>query len=547
MSKRRSKGDDELGFRTPTKRRSRSSSESKDKRSREKRTSRERDPERERDRRSKTGRTKRRKTGEHERPTKRKTGEHERPTKRKTGKHERVKTGKHERVKTGEHERPKKRKTGKHSAVGDRVDAAPAAEAGSGKSQERAKERAIPTLPLLAGLAGAVIVGGLAVMLLMGDPPKKKQPQRVAQITPAPQPSRAQPSVATPVQPAPRPQPSYAPRPKPSQRKVAPPPKATPKPKVESKTLSLEELAKKSATHGAIASVIEEHMALFDPGALRAPGPNFQPFHERRQREEELLARLRAMGPLAVEALQDMLVGLGNRHQRIFLGKALAGIEGPEAREAVGQILGEVKDMSIQLSLTRSLPASQESADLLAGAFSAEGDANLRSMLMREYNRRLAPEDAGELFRDAAKDDDPRVRAEAISILGRRGREEDFGLLEDVVHNEQDVNIRKRAIQSYAQTGKGRSLPVLESLVNDPQNSLGVRASAVLGISLVGGEQAILVLDQVGTTDPDPQIRQRATVAANNLRRNMQRDKTQQRVDAPPVRIGPSGEPLERR
>ena len=47
--------------------------------------------------------------------------------------------------------------------------------------------------------------------------------------------------------------------------------------------------------------------------------------------------------------------------------------------------------------------------------------------------------------------------------------------------------------------------------------------------------------------DPDPQIRQRATVAANNLRRNLQRDKTQQRVDSPPIRIGPSGEPLERR
>ena len=544
MSKRR-QSDDELGFRTPTKRRSRSSSESKEKRSSRDRSRDEKS--RDRDRRTKTGRTKtsrtkRPKTGEHERPKKRKTGEHERPKKRPTGKHE--------RPKSGGHERPKKRKTGEHASVGGKVDdASPTPESGKGgKGEERAKERPIPTLPLLAGLAGAVIVGGLAVMLLMGDPPQKK-PQHVAQITPAPQPSRSQPSVANPVQPAP--QPSFAeysaPQPKPTQRKVAPPPKPTPKPKVEKKALSLEELAKKSATHGAIASVIEEHMALFDPGALRAPGPNFQPFHERRKREEELLARLRAMGPLAVEALQDMLVGLGNRHQRIFLGKALAGIEGPEARQAVGQILGEVKDMSIQLSLTRSLPESQESADLLASAFGAEGDANLRSMLMREYNRRLAPEDAGELFREAAKDKDPRVRAEAISILGRRGREEDFSLLEDVVHNEQDVNIRKRAIQSYAQTGKGRSLPVLESLVNDPKNSLGVRASAVLGISLVGGEQAILVLDQVGATDPDPQIRQRATVAANNLRRNLQRDKTQQRVDSPPIRIGPSGEPLERR
>ncbi len=253
------------------------------------------------------------------------------------------------------------------------------------------------------------------------------------------------------------------------------------------------------------------------------------------------------MGPLAVDAIKEMLVELRNRHQQIFLGKALAGIEGPEAAAAVVEVLGTVKDMSIQLSVTRSLPESPDSGSLLSKAFGSEEDPNLRSMLMREYNRRLETNDPGELFRDAAKDPDDRVRAEAVSILGRRRRPEDAILLEEIIRDEKNVNIRKRAIVSYAQTGGRTSLGYLDSLVRDTGSAVDVRASAVLGISLVGGQEAISILDQVATSDPDSNIKTRANRAANNLRRNMERAKTQEEVETPPVRIGPQAEPLERR
>jgi hypothetical protein len=539
MSRRREQ-DDDLGFRTPTKRPTKKRSATK----KRERSSRERD---DRDREGEGKRKRRSKSDEHSRKRKRKSGEaNERPSKRKR--------------KSGEaNERPRKRKTGEHRAVPSKAVESKAAEEQpqvSAKAETKktprpdrsAKdegERRRPGVAIVAGLLATALVGGLALMLLMGDPPEQNKPQ-TAQITPqqAPAPTRKaqQPSVAAPVT-QPQPKASAA---RPVRTPVAIKPPAA-RPKAAPTGMSLEELAKKSATHAAVARILEDHMALFDPATLRAPGPNFQPFHERRRKEEELLQRLRQMGPLAVDALKEMLLALGNRHQQIFLGKAVAGIEGPEAGAAVRQILGEVKDMSIQLALTRHLPEGSDSADLLARAFGEEENSNLRSMLLREYNHRLQADDSGELFRSAAQDKDPRVRAEAVTILGRRGRAEDASLLEDIVANEKDPNIRKRAIVSLAETAKGNALTTLESVARDPKASLGERASVVLGVGKVGGEQAIHLLEQIGSSDPSPQIRQRANQTASNLRRNLNRSNSADRVDAPPVRIGPSSEPLERR
>ena len=534
MSKRRDEDDGDFGFRTPTKKSTKRRSRDKDREGRKKRKT----GENERPRKRKTGeheRPKKRETSKRKRSEKRKTGEHERPKRRKTGEHERPKSKK----KTGEHERPSKRETGSHKRPADKKKTGEqvAVSAASGSGGNKAL--------VAAGGLGLVVIGGLAVMLLMAEPPPKKPKLKVAQIVPVQQPSQA------PVGPITAPQPvAHQPQPVAQQPKpVAQQPKATPKPSRPAYRpgKTLDELAKKSATHAAVARLLEDHMAIFDPAALRAPGPNRQPFHERRRREQELLEQLRGMGPLAVDAIKEMLVELRNRHQQIFLGKALAGIEGPEAAAAVVEVLGTVKDMSIQLSVTRSLPESPDSASLLSKAFGSEEDPNLRSMLMREYNRRLETDDPGELFRDAAKDPDDRVRAEAVSILGRRRRPEDAILLEEIIRDEKNVNIRKRAIVSYAQTGGKTSLGYLDSLVRDTGSAVDVRASAVLGISLVGGQEAISILDQVATSDPDSNIKTRANRAANNLRRNMERAKTQEEVQAPPVRIGPQAEPLERR
>ena len=63
-------------------------------------------------------------------------------------------------------------------------------------------------------------------------------------------------------------------------------------------------------------------------------------------------------------------------------------------------------------------------ATTIASALQGEESGNLRTMLLREYNKRLDENDlAGlDIMRGLALNDpDPNVRAEAVTILGRRG------------------------------------------------------------------------------------------------------------------------------
>jgi hypothetical protein len=523
--------EDDFGFRTPTRKQKKVS------------------PEDQRPKKRDTGRRKR-ETSKSERPKKRDTGKH----KRETGKHKRE-TGKSERPKkrdTGKSERPKKRDTGKHKRETGKhkretaKHKAPASE----PSPKKSKSKSGP-LPMVAGIGAALILGGAIAALMSGGeipPPEKKQADTFI-IT-------SEPTAALPVQSQPEPVVPRLPEPVTGDLVEVAPAELKP---AEEKGSALEELAKKSATHAALARLLGEYAGLFDPKALHSPGPLLQSFRERQQREQELLERLRAMGPAAVDALKDMLLGLSNRQYRIFLGKGLAGIEGPDALAAVSAILGEVKDVALQTTLVRFLPANPNSARTIGEAISHEENGNLRCMLLREYHRRLAPGDeAGrDIFREAALNDaDDNVRAEAVTIIGRRGDARDQGLMEQIITAEKNLSIRQRAIVSYAETGKEGSLPFLENLVRQPNTALPVRASAVLAIGRVGGDSAIQTLDVIAQTDQSQEIRVRAERLVQSLRRRQAQAQNPtdggKRPIRTPMRIGTgqtggrSGSPIRR-
>jgi len=507
--------DDDFGFRTPTKR---SGGESK--------------PKRDTGRRERPSGKAKRATGRAARPDKRDTGRTARPDKRDAGDAARDAGDAAPPAKrdTGRAARPK---TGKHKA------AAPAA-GGSGAAK---------TVPLVAGLGVAALVGIAAVALLgretrTPDPIRETARIRVDQpATPAAtaRPDEAPPQIR-PVAPPPRPVRPAAPAPE----------EEAPDPEAEKDIAALlAELAGRSPTHAEVARILEELNEVFDPAALRDPGPGFERFLERRRKEQELLERIQAMGPIAVDALQEMLMGLDHRQYRLFLGKALAGIEGPEALAAVQAVLGQLKDVSLQTTMIRHLPQTPDAADLVGQAMKGEQDANLRAMLLREYHQRVGddPTRGAEVFRDAAlSDPDPNVRAEAVTILGRRGDPSDQALLEEIISKEDNLSIRQRAIVALGETAKEGALTFLEDLSRDPNASLNVRASAVLAIGKVGGEQAIRSLDLLAQTDPSPEIRTRANRLAQSLRRAQERAASGEddAVEPGPVQIGPGSAPIEK-
>ncbi len=497
MAKRRAshEDDDDVGFRTPTKR--------------------------EVKRKKETGRTRRDRGRERE-----EAAPAERPDKKKADK----------KKETGRAPRREREPAPAAPPTASKA-AAPAASAGAPAVPRKA-------VPLLAGLGAALLLGVALLALLKGGTPPP--PPETTAITPV---QATHSATSDPATPAPPERPIE--RPTPAVTPVEPPPIEQPA-EVEAPDGApkdpLEELAGRSATHAEVARILDEYTALFDERALRDPGPGFENFLERRRKEEELLERVRAMGPLAVDALSDMLLGLDHRQYRLFLGKALAGIEGPDALAAVGNILGQVKDVSLQTTMVRYLPQTAEAADLVGAAFQGEEDANLRTLLMREYAQRLGDDlsRGGDMFRDTAQNDpDPNVRAEAVTILGKRGDPADQQLLEGIITSESNLAIRQRAIDSYGATAKEAGLPFLESILRDPDSSRNVRASAVLAIGKAGGDQALATLDVVAQTDPDPEIRRRADNMARSLRRAKEQNPEDRVDDPPPIQVGP-GQPIER-
>ncbi|RMG11053.1 MAG: hypothetical protein D6731_16370 [Planctomycetota bacterium] len=517
MAKRkRDSGDDDLGFRTPTRR------------PLEGRRSRDADP--------RAGRT----GAEEPAQKKRETGRRKRETgsrRRETGRRRREGDARGEDVKARRETGRRKGATGSRPAVRD--DAAPARRGRAG----------LGPLPLALGLLAAVAVGGLVVSVMLGGNGVEGG-TTATDVRP-----RETVRIRTEASPHPRPTATPAAAQRPSEASegatvavvegpAAGPTEEVPPPSAEPEGDALEKLAARSSTHAAIARLLEDYRRLFDPSALPSAGPLLEQFRERQRREQELIEQLRAMGPAAVGALKDMILGLDARQYRIFLGKALAGMEGPDALSAVAEVLGQVKDVALQTTLARFLPETPDAAATLASAIQGEQSGNLRTMLLREYNRRVGPNDpsgADLLRRLALEDPDPNVRAEAVTILGRRGDPSDQTMMEQIISQEKNLSIRQRAIVSYAETGRTQALPFLEQLARNPDTSLPVRASAVLAIGRVGGPQAIQSLDLIAQTDPSQEIRTRANRLAQSLRRRAQDATEPKRMQRPPMRIDPAG------
>lgn len=475
--------------------------------------------------------------------TKKETARAERPT----GKPAKSDTGRAERPAksdTGKHEKPAKKETGKHAAP--KADTGRAARPKGEPVEGRRKGSKAPVLLALlilcgAGAGGAFLLrpeegrsvasqGGPAPTPILGPGEPKTPTVRVEPIA-LTQPGAVEPGVSPPEKPLP-----LAQGPGGLQPLGAP------------GTIdknSLEEMAKRSVQHGDVARILEQFADLFRMGADLNPMMGEGDFQERQRREEELIARLRALGPQAAGALQDMILGLDNRAHQIFLSKGLAGIQGPEALGAVQKILGQNKDVAIQTTLVRFLPESPESTALMASAFQGEPNPHLRTMLMRELSAREQGKDGStSLFRNAATGDaDPNVRAEAVSILGRMGDPANAPLMEQIARDEQTpLQIRQRAIVSYAETAGEGSLRYLEDLARNQQAGVPVRASAVLAIGRVGGDGAIRSLETIAATDPDQEIRSRAQRLAASLRARQQADaQGPARVDEAPLRTGPGG------
>jgi HEAT repeat protein len=296
---------------------------------------------------------------------------------------------------------------------------------------------------------------------------------------------------------------------------------------------SLKELAERSANHAAIARILELYESVKKVD-FNTDDRLFQDYQSKKKREDELLEQIRAIGPAGIDALKDMITNLDDDASRILLARALAGEKDQAALDAVADLMKNLHDIQIQTTLIRSLPKSPEATKAIAAAFADEPNANVRAMLLREYNTRLAdlppdPNNPGaanaalDPFRQAALNDpDPNVRAEAVAILGRKGSPSDMLIMQQIAQNETNTQIRQQAIVAYATTGQDSSLDFLDSLATNPDSSLEIRASCVLAIARVGNDRAIAMLDQIAQSDPAPAIQSRAQGFATGLRNRQQ-------------------------
>lgn len=436
-----------------------------------------------------------------------------------------------------------KRKSGSHPT---RKSGAHAAREPGTPASERKKKGAL--IPLLLGLLIVGAGAGLAALALGGDPLEDDVPERIAGASDKPEvPTERFNANAKQVGAATTDQgnsPTSTEEPTELQPVATQQPTASEQPTATPKANPLDELRTRSPDHENVARILDEFADLFSFDGL-SQNPMFDEFQARRQREEELIARLRALGPYAVEALKDMVLGLNNRAHQIFLAKGMAGIPGPETVAAVRDMLGQTNDVALQTTLVRFLPEGDDAAGVVRDAFSEQTNPTARTMLLREYSRRTMDDDQADttVLRDAAlRDSNANVRSEAISILGRRGNPEDAALMEQIVREEKNLQLRQRAVVAYGETGGEGTLDTLDGFMRDPNTPVRLKASTVLAISRVGGDRAISSLDLIAQSDPSQDIRTRAQKLANSLR--ARRDNpAPDIVDEEPLILGP-GKPV---
>jgi hypothetical protein len=297
----------------------------------------------------------------------------------------------------------------------------------------------------------------------------------------------------------------------------------------EARQLLLGDLVKKSAFHKSLSQYLEDY------DQLRTASHNngaYADYRERQRLEAEILDRIRALGEDGVPAIVEVLKTLTGHPFQLFLARALAGMENPQALAAAEQLLGQFEHYGVRMQLVKSLPRRPESIEVIGRTLDKIKDANLRVMVLREYAHRTrvkgqASEETVALFRKLALSDaNPTVRAEAIAVIGRRRLTGEREILETIVRKESHVTVRQRAIVSLARTAGAQSLPVLRDVLESDAQE-GVRASAVLALTLIGAD-ALPALETVAQNDKSEEIRNRAQRAIENIRfalENQQRNR----------------------
>lgn len=289
--------------------------------------------------------------------------------------------------------------------------------------------------------------------------------------------------------------------------------------KASSESTLSDDLLKKSEYHRSLGDYLAEYDQLRNGNGTDNPYSNYR---ERQRLETELLERIRALGSDGVPAVVDVLKTLAGHPFQLFLARALAGMDNPEALAATEKLLSKFDNYGVRMQLVKSLPRKAESIDVIGRSLNKVKDANLRIMVLREYAHRTrvsgeASQETVALFRKLAlSDSNPTVRAEAIAVIGRRRLEGEREILETIVRKEKHITVRQRAIVSLARTAGAESLPALKDVLESDAEE-GVRASAVLGLTLIGAD-ALPALQAVARDDKSEDIRNRAQRAIDNIK-----------------------------
>lgn len=113
---------------------------------------------------------------------------------------------------------------------------------------------------------------------------------------------------------------------------------------------------------------------------------------------------------------------------------------------------------------------------------------DVRAYAVSSWARRI---DAGPL-RKLAVDADPRIRLAAITALGAAGSEEDAELLAEALRVDPDPAVRMAAARNGKALGP-RAFEVLRAALEDER--IGVRNAAFIGLSRLGNEDAVALLE----------------------------------------------------
>lgn len=288
----------------------------------------------------------------------------------------------------------------------------------------------------------------------------------------------------------------------------------------------LERWEKTSPEHAEIVAALRR----LRPQAARSKEPKLEEFQARRKLEEEALKTLRGGEDRErrVQTLEDMLKQVEGRSDRIFLARALAGIEHPSATAATGRALSRVhEDVALVTTLVRFLPEGEASVKLLLGAWETKGAGPaFRTVLLRELARR-EPEPSDDyvalLARTIEAEPDHGVRGEAITVAGRLGDSRLKKPLAASAKREKHLQTRQRALVAYAEVAGAEAVPLLVEVASG-EGPLNWQASAVLALGRIGGDEAREALKAIAEEHPAPEIKTRAEKLLKALEKSEQRD-----------------------